>query len=294
MSAPMKDRAAALFREVQELLCSQLETLDGKARFGRDAWDRPAGGGGLTRVLADGAVIEKGAINFSEVGGAAPPALKEHLEVESDTFFATGTSMIFHPQNPHAPTMHANVRYFEAGSTWWFGGGLDMTPYYLYEEDAHAFHRAIKDVCARHPVADYPAWKAWCDRYFHLSHRGEARGIGGIFFDHVSGDPEALYAFVGDLGRNLLTAYLEILAKRKDTPFTPEQERWQLQRRGRYVEFNLIHDRGTKFGLQTGGRTESIFVSLPARVRWDYMAEPAAGTPEHELLSLVRGEPRDW
>ncbi|MEZ6183785.1 MAG: oxygen-dependent coproporphyrinogen oxidase [Planctomycetota bacterium] len=294
MSAPMTARAAALFRDVQERLCGQLEALDGRARFGRDAWERPEGGGGLTRVLTDGAVIEKGAINFSEVHGPAPALLKEHLKVDAERFFATGTSMIFHPQNPHAPTMHANVRYFEAGDAWWFGGGLDMTPYYLYEEDAAQFHAAIKQVCARHEVADYPAWKAWCDRYFYLPHRGEARGIGGIFYDHLRGDPEALYAFVEDLGRNLLTAYVEIVARRKDAPFTPEQERWQLQRRGRYVEFNLIHDRGTKFGLQTGGRTESIFVSLPARVRWDYQAEPAPGTPEHALLTCVRGEPRAW
>jgi len=290
----MSERAAQVFSEVQELLCSQLEALDGGAGFGRDAWERPGGGGGLTRVLADGAVIEKGAINFSRVEGEAPAKLKEHLQVEADTFFATGTSMIFHPVNPHAPTMHANVRYFEAGSTWWFGGGLDMTPYYLYEEDAAAFHRSIKEVCGRHEVADYPAWKRWCDEYFHLPHRGEARGVGGIFFDHISGDAEQLLAFMEDLGTNLLSAYLPILERRRDAAYTPEQERWQLQRRGRYVEFNLIHDRGTKFGLQTGGRTESIFVSLPARVRWDYMAEPAAGTPEHTLLSMVRGEPRAW
>ncbi|RMG09317.1 MAG: oxygen-dependent coproporphyrinogen oxidase [Planctomycetota bacterium] len=295
MSDPLlRHRAEALFARLQDEVCARLEELDGAARFGRDEWRRPGGGGGTTRVLADGAVFEKGACNVSTVWGPAPPALVEHLGVAAGEFFATGISMIFHPRNPHAPTMHANLRYFECdGGAAWFGGGQDLTPYYLYADDVRAFHRNLADCCARHEVADYPAWKAWCDRYFHLPCRGEARGVGGIFYDHVR-ELEPMLAFSEDFGEHLLAAYAPIVARRRETPTTPAQERWHLLRRGRYVEFNLLYDRGTRFGLQTGGRTESILVSLPPRVRWDYLAEPAAGTPERELLDLLRGPPRDW
>ncbi len=296
----VRERAEALYRTLQDELCAGLEALDGQARFGADRWERAAGGGGLTRVIADGAVLEKGAVNVSAVWGEAPPQLREHLQVEASQFFATGISMIFHPRNPHAPTMHANVRYFEATGAdgglvaAWCGGGCDLTPYYLYEEDARHFHRVVREVCERHPIAEYAAWKAWCDRYFQLPHRGEARGVGGIFFDHLQDDVEGALAFQEDLGRHLLPAYVPLVERRKDAPVTPEQERWHLQRRGRYVEFNLLHDRGTRFGIQTGGRTESILVSLPPRVRWDYAAEPPTGSPEAALLALLRGEPRDW
>jgi len=291
----LRHRAEALYRELQDALCAGLARIDGQAEFGRDAWERSGGGGGVTRVIAEGAALEKGAVNVSAVWGEAPPQLREHLQVEAGEFFASGVSMIFHPRNPHAPTMHANLRYFETdGGVAWFGGGCDLTPYYLYPEDARHFHGAVKAACDRHPVADYAEWKAWCDRYFHLGHRGEARGVGGIFFDHVGGDLEAVLAFQRDLGEQLLPAYGPLLERRRDAATTPEQERWHLQRRGRYVEFNLIHDRGTRFGLQTGGRIESILVSMPPRVRWDYMAEPAPGTPERELLDLLRGTPRDW
>jgi coproporphyrinogen III oxidase len=300
MSEPLlRHRAEALFSRLQKDLCASVEALDGVATFATDRWNREEGGGGRTRVIADGPVIEKGAINVSAVYGPAPKTLVDHLGIEAGEFFATGVSMIFHPRNPHAPTMHANLRYFEidTGSgdgAAWFGGGQDMTPYYLYEEDAREFHAVLKACCDRHAVADYPEWKAWCDRYFHLTHRREARGVGGVFYDNVDADLEATLAFQEDLGTNLLSAWAPIVERRKDTPVTPEQERWHLQRRGRYVEFNLLHDRGTRFGLQTGGRLESILVSMPPRVRWDYMAEPAEGTPEHELLAVVRGEPRAW
>jgi coproporphyrinogen III oxidase len=291
----LRHRAEALFGRLQEEICATVEALDDSAAFASDEWTRPAGGGGLTRVLSEGAVIEKCAVNVSSVHGSAPKALIKHLGVEAGEFFATGISMIFHPRNPHAPTMHANLRYFEIDSgAAWFGGGQDMTPYYLYEEDAREFHGVLKACCDRHAVADYAALKAWCVRYFHLTHRGEARGVGGLFYDHVREDLEATLAFQEDLGTNLLTAWAPIVERRKDTEVTPEQERWHLQRRGRYVEFNLLHDRGTRFGLQTGGRIESILVSMPPRVRWDYMAEPAEGTPEHALLATVRGAPRDW
>ena len=296
--APLRERATALYRELQASITSDLEALDGRGRFVEDEGSREGGGGGWTRVLAEGAVIEKGAVNVSAVFGEAPPQLAEHLKIEAKEFFATGVSMIFHPRNPHCPTMHANLRYFEAGEgeqrVAWFGGGSDLTPYYLDEDDVRHFHRVARETCERHEVADYPAWKTHADRYFKNHHRGEARGVGGTFFDHQQGDLEAFLAFQRDYGLQLMPSYVPLLEKHKDDPFSDEQERWLLQRRGRYVEFNLVHDRGTRFGLQTGGRIESILVSLPARVRFDYMAEPAAGTPEAELLEVLRGEPRDW
>ncbi|MBX3472673.1 MAG: oxygen-dependent coproporphyrinogen oxidase [Planctomycetes bacterium] len=298
--APMRARAEALYARLQESICTAAARLDGRAAFGQDAWDRPEGGGGLTRVLQDGAVFEKAAVNVSAVWGPAPPALVEHLRLPDDrrptTFFATGISMIFHPRSPHAPTFHANLRYFETDTeVSWFGGGCDLTPYALHPDDASHFHEVVRDACARHAVADYRAWKGWCDRYFFLPHRGEARGVGGVFFDHLTGDPDAVLAFQQDLGEALVPAYLPLVERRMGTPVTPDQERWHLQRRGRYVEFNLVHDRGTRFGLQTGGRVESILASLPPRVRFDYdPAPPPEGTPERALLDLVTGPPRDW
>ncbi len=293
--SPLRERAEALYRALQDELVAGLEALDGGARFGRDAWTRPEGGGGVTRVLADGAVLEKAAVNVSAVWGPAPRALVEHLKLEAGAFFATGISMIFHPRNPHAPTFHANVRYFETDAgVAWVGGGCDLTPYYLYEDDVRHFHGVVRDACARHAVAEHAAWKAWCDRYFVNGHRGEARGVGGIFFDHVRGELGALLDFQADLGRSWLPAWAPLAERRKDTPFGPDEERWHLQRRGRYVEFNLLHDRGTRFGLDTRGRTESILVSMPPRARWDYDARPAPGSPEARLLDVLEGPPRDW
>lgn len=282
------------YRETQAAFAGALEGVDGSTRFDRQAWDRPGGGGGEAWTLAGDGAIERAAVNFSAVWGDVPHTLAERLSGSGDRFFATGISTIVHPRNPHAPTFHANLRYFETDSTAWFGGGADLTPYYLFEEDAHHFHRILRTVCERHPVADYPGWKEECDRYFHLPHRGEARGIGGLFFDHLSERKDEVRAFQIDLGVSLSAAYVPVLEDRLATPHGEEQRYWHELRRGRYVEFNLVWDRGTRFGLDTGGRTESILASLPPRARWDEAFQPKPGSPEAELLDLLRGPPRDW
>ena len=249
----------ASYRRIQEELCAALEEIDGVATFGEDVWERPEGGGGATRILAGEGHLEKAAVNFSAVHGPTPPRLSEQLASRAAEFYATGVSIIVHPRNPHAPTFHANLRYFEtdAGDSW-FGGGADLTPYYLYEEDARHFHQVMKAVCDAHEVADYAAWKQACDRYFYLPHRGEARGVGGLFFDHLTEPLPEVWAFQVELGARLVDAYLPILRRRIDIPYGNAETRWQEIRRGRYAEFNLVWDRGTRFGLETGGRTESI------------------------------------
>jgi len=283
------------YRTIQDELCVGLQELDGRSAFRSDDWERPGGGGGLTRVLSGGGQIEKAAVNFSAVEGETPERLSERLAGASTRFFATGISVIVHPANPHAPTFHANLRYFEtdAGQAW-FGGGADLTPHYLYEEDAHHFHRLLKQTCGRHEVADYPAWKRACDDYFFLPHRGEARGIGGIFFDHLTERLEEVLAFQTDLGHLLADAYLPILERRMEMSFGQAELDWQEIRRGRYAEFNLVWDRGTRFGLETSGRTESILASLPPRARWVYSHEPDAGSAEERLLETLRASPRSW
>lgn len=282
------------YREIQAAFARGLEEVDGFSRFRREQWSRPGGGGGESWTLNGEGPIERAAVNFSAVWGEMPPTMADRLASEATDFFATGVSTIVHPRDPHAPTFHANVRYFEANSTAWFGGGADLTPYYLFPEDAAHFHRLIAEVCSRHQVGDYPEWKAECDRYFYLPHRSEARGVGGIFFDHVTDRLDEVWAFQRDLGLSLGEAYLPILEKRAGTPSDEEQRFWHELRRGRYVEFNLVWDRGTRFGLDTGGRTESILASLPPRARWDESYEPEPGSPEQNLLDLVRGEPRAW
>lgn len=295
MSAPVdRSEVEARYRDLQERLCQAIETIDGLSRFASDTWERPGGGGGTTRILTGDGAIEKAAVNVSAVWGTPPERLADGMAAGASEFFATGLSMIVHPSNPHAPTFHANIRYFETDTSAWFGGGADLTPYYLYEDDAHRFHRVLKEVCARHPVADYPAWKAACDGYFHLRHRGEARGVGGIFFDHLTEDQPAVWAFQQDLGDHLAEAYVPILERRIATPYGLEQTEWHEIRRGRYVEFNLVWDRGTRFGIETDGRTESILASLPPRARWVYDHKPTPGSPEAALLEMVRGKPRDW
>ena len=283
------------YRGFQQRFTAGIEEVDGTAGFVSDVWDRPGGGGGDTRILTDGPHIEKAAVNFSAVHGDTPQQLSERMASMGETFYASGVSIIVHPANPYAPTFHANLRYFESDDgRAWFGGGADLTPYYLFEDDARHFHQVLKDACGRHPVADYAGWKHTCDEYFHLPHRGEARGVGGLFFDHLTDDLDTVWAFQQDLADHLLDAYVPILQRRIESPFGEREVAWHRIRRGRYVEFNLVWDRGTKFGLETGGRTESILGSLPPLAAWVYDHEPESGSPEAELLAFVRGTPRDW
>lgn len=288
--------------ELQDRISLALEQEDGVGRFREDRWERPEGGGGRSRVLEGGAVIEKGGINFSHVTGERlpPSATALRPELTGRSFQAMGVSLVIHPLNPYVPTSHANVRFFlaeAAGETpvWWFGGGFDLTPYYGFEEDAVHWHRTALEACA--PLGGervYARYKRWCDEYFHLRHRGEARGIGGLFFDDLNApDFGTCFAFVRSVGDHYLDAYRPIVARRKDHPWGERERSFQLYRRGRYVEFNLVHDRGTLFGLQSGGRTESILMSLPPRVEWRYDWHPAPGTPEAELYERFL-PPRDW
>jgi coproporphyrinogen III oxidase len=290
---PMHAQAAAYFHDLQDRLGAALAGLDG-ASFREDAWQRPGGGGGRSRVLADGRLFEKAGVNFSEVFGELAPEFARQLPGEGLSFTATGISLVLHPRNPHVPTVHANFRYLTHGAKWWFGGGSDLTPYYPRRDDVVHFHRTWKAVCDRHPgVADHRRFKEECDRYFFLPHRDEPRGVGGIFFDYLGGDPDAVFAFVRDAGDSFLDAYRPIVERRRDTPWTQRERQFQLLRRGRYVEFNLLYDRGTLFGLKTNGRTESILMSLPPVVRYEYDWRPEPGSPEAELVEhfLV---PRDW
>jgi len=291
----LAERARRFFIELQDEICGKLEELDGEARFSEDRWDHAEAGGGLTRVLQDGAVFEKGAVNFSSVSGRLSGRLAARLGVPELPFSAAGLSLVVHPRSPMAPTAHMNVRHLTLhgeGGKAWFGGGTDLTPYYLFKEDAVHFHRCLREVCDRHPVADYARFKRACDEYFHLPHRGEARGVGGIFFDYMERDLEAVFAFVQDVGRVFPTSYLPIVSRRLAEAWSDPERAWQLHRRGRYVEFNLIYDRGTLFGLETGGRAESILVSLPPAVRWTYGYDPP-GPREAELLAVLR-TPVEW
>ncbi len=306
------DRAGVFFRELQDRIVEGLQRADG-GRFREDAWERPGGGGGRSRVLADGALFEKAGVNFSDVHGTLRPDMAAALPGEGLGFRATGVSLVLHPRSPHVPTVHANFRRLERenGVGWW-GGGADLTPYYLRSEDAVHFHRTLRTACERHDPSFFPRFKRWCDRYFYIPHRQEPRGVGGIFFDYLGagaeetagekdvpapspleGDPERLFDFVKGAGDSFLEAYLPIVERRRDEPFTPEQRRWQLIRRGRYVEFNLVYDRGTIFGLKTDGRVESILMSLPTEVRWEYGHEPIPGSPEAATLEAIKSQ-RDW
>ena len=293
----MRDRASQKVRELQDSICACLERLDGSKRFEEHPWTRPAGGGGRTRILAEGDLFEKAGVNVAVVHGPVPAVLEDELLGAGPTFFATGVSLVLHPRNPHVPTVHANYRYIERGEAAWFGGGADLTPYVLYEEDARHFHRVHRAVCDRHDADLYPRLKAWCDTYFRNTHREEARGIGGIFFDRIRPDAqhdmESLFLWWSELGEAFVRAYEPIVERRRDEAWDDELRTWQLQRRGRYVEFNLIHDRGTAFGLKTEGRVESIFMSLPPVVRWDHDVRARPGSPEQALLDVLE-TPRDW
>ena len=286
---------------LQDRICSTLENEDGAQKFREDAWERPEGGGGRTRVLTEGAVFEQAGVNFSQVSGnTLPPSATAHRpELAGRAWQALGVSLVIHPHNPFVPTSHANVRFFIAekeGSepVWWFGGGFDLTPYYGFEEDSMHWHRTAKAACDPFGADYYARFKQWCDEYFFLKHRNETRGIGGLFFDDLhERDFEHCFGFMQSVGDHYLSAYLPIVQKRKDTPYGERERDFQLYRRGRYVEFNLVYDRGTLFGLQSGGRTESILMSLPPLVKWRYNWKPAPGTPEARLYDEFL-KPRNW
>ena len=287
-------RSATYFQDLQDHICNALEIQDAQERFREDTWQRSEGGGGRTRVLTEGAVFEKAGVNFSEVYGQLAPDFASQIPGEGLDFTATGISVVVHPRSPLIPTVHANFRFLTKGSKWWFGGGADLTPYYSFREDVIHFHQVWKEVCERHaPLVDYQRLKQWCDEYFYLPHRGEPRGVGGIFFDYLEGDWEALFTFVRDCGDAFLSAYRPIVERRKNEAYTDEQRRFQAFRRGRYVEFNLLYDRGTIFGLKTGGRIESILMSLPPLARWEYGFRPEPGTREAELYDYYL-KPRNW
>ena len=277
--------------ELQDRICAGVEEEDGRGRFREDVWTREQGGGGISRVLTEGAVFEKAGINFSHVeGGSLPAAATAHRpELAGRSFQALGVSLVIHPENPYVPTSHANVRFFVAESTdaeplWWFGGGFDLTPYYGFDEDARHWHSVARASCEPFGKEVYPRFKRWCDEYFFLRHRNEPRGIGGLFFDDLNGWPfDECFAFLRSVGDHYLDAYRPIAARRKNTPYGERERKFQLYRRGRYVEFNLIYDRGTLFGLQSGGRTESILMSLPPLVEWRYDWHPEPGSPESRL-----------
>ena len=288
------------FAGLQQTIVARLSDADGRA-FRRDEWARPEGGGGVTQILEDGGVFERAGVNFSHVSGASlpPSASAGRPELAGRSFQALGASLVLHPRNPYVPTVHMNVRFFVAerpgaGAVWWFGGGMDLTPYYPFAEDARHFHRACRDALAPFGAERYPRYKKWCDDYFHLKHRGEPRGIGGVFYDDLSEpDFETCFALTRSVGDGLLAAYLPILERRKDLLYGARERAFQAYRRGRYVEFNLVYDRGTLFGLQSGGRTESILMSLPPRVEWRYDWKPEPGSPEEKLYTefLI---PRNW
>ena len=299
----MREQFVSYIKNLQDQITAKLEAIDGKATFKEDLWQREEGGGGRTRVIENGNVIEKGGVNISEVHGPLAPAMQQYFKVGDVDFFACGLSLVIHPKNPYAPTVHANWRYFEmldkAGNLVdsWFGGGQDLTPYYLCEEDAQHFHQTCKTACDKHDPEFYPQYKKRCDEYFYNSHRGEARGLGGLFFDYLKATDERSmqdwYNFVTEVGDSFLTAYAPILEKRKDLAYGEKERDWQEVRRGRYVEFNLVHDKGTLFGLKTNGRIESILMSLPPAVQWRYDHHPEPGSPEEKLVDVLEN-PKDW
>ncbi|MEE4174677.1 MAG: oxygen-dependent coproporphyrinogen oxidase [Xanthomonadales bacterium] len=300
MSTPV-EQVKEFLLALQDHICAGIEEADGKVRFREDAWDREGGGGGRTRVLENGAVFEQGGVNFSHVFGdqLPPSATKARPELAGRGFEALGVSLVIHPENPHVPTSHANIRYFEAARdgdepVWWFGGGFDLTPYYPVTEDVVHWHRVAHDVCWPYGEGVYDHYKQWCDEYFYNKHRQECRGVGGLFFDDLNEwGFERCFSFWKAVGNGYLDGYLPIVERRKDTPWTDAQREFQLYRRGRYVEFNLVYDRGTLFGLQSGGRTESILMSLPPKVAFRYDWHPEPGTPEAELTDFYL-EPKNW
>lgn len=290
-----KEQIAAGFKSLQEYICSGLENLDGKAVFRSDAWTREAGGGGRTNILKDGNLLEKGGVAFSEVFGEMSPEMKQQLHINGEgQFYATGVSIVLHPENPHVPIIHMNVRYFELDENrYWFGGGIDLTPHYVIPEQAVMFHQRLKAICDPYDSTFYEKFKAQADDYFFLPHRGESRGIGGIFYDHLSESnstcsKDQLADFAIALGQNFVSIYEEQAALGRNKAYTDREIAWRNLRRGRYVEFNLVHDRGTKFGLHSGGRTESILMSLPPRAEWEYDFQPENASAEEQTLNFLK------
>lgn len=299
----MKDKFYQYIHQLQDTITTQLEAIDGKAKFKEDLWKRPEGGGGRTRVIENGNVFEKGGVNISGVHGELPETMRNHFGVQEAQFFACGLSLVLHPKNPLVPTVHANWRYFEMYDNegnivdQWFGGGQDLTPYYLFKEDARHFHQTCKTACDKHHPEFYETYKQRCDAYFYNAHRNEGRGVGGLFFDYCKASEDMTmknwYDFVTEIGNSFNSAYIPIVEKRKNLPYTKAQRDWQEIRRGRYVEFNLVHDKGTLFGLKTNGRIESILMSLPPHVQWVYDHHPEAGSEEDKLLNVLKN-PIDW
>jgi len=299
----MKDQFYKHIENLQDSITSKIEEVDGLAKFEEDIWQRQEGGGGRTRVIENGAIFEKGGVNISAVHGELPEVLRKQFNADEGTFFACGLSLVLHPINPMIPTVHANWRYFEMYDTTgkmvtqWFGGGQDLTPYYLFDEDAIHFHTVCKNVCDSYSPDFYSTFKKNCDDYFWNAHREEARGVGGLFFDYLKATNSFTildrYNFVTAVGASFLESYLPIVKKRKDIPFTISQKDWQEIRRGRYVEFNLVHDRGTLFGLKTNGRIESILMSLPPVVQWKYNHHPEKESEEERLIAVLTN-PKEW
>ena len=299
----MKDKFYHYIQQLQDTITSKLEAVDGLATFKEDLWTRTEGGGGRTRVIENGNVFEKGGVNISAVHGELPETMQAYFGVKDANFFACGLSLVLHPKNPMVPTVHANWRYFEMYNNQgeivdsWFGGGQDLTPYYLFEEDAIHFHKTCKIACDKHHPTFYDTYKKKCDEYFWNTHRNEARGVGGLFFDYCKATNEMTmqnwYDFVTEVGNSFLEGYVPIVEKRKLLPFTEAQRDWQEIRRGRYVEFNLVHDKGTLFGLKTNGRIESILMSLPPHVQWVYDHQPETGSEEEKLLNVLKN-PKNW
>ncbi|QKJ29949.1 oxygen-dependent coproporphyrinogen oxidase [Mucilaginibacter mali] len=295
-----KEQITADYKQIQDEICAALEHLDGKAGFEEEIWERDGGGGGRTRVIQNGNILEKGGVNFSAVHGELSDVVKRSLKVEQNDFFATGISIVIHPNHPMVPIIHMNIRYFEMPSSFadgqqpvrWFGGGIDLTPHYVFDEDARFFHQHLKGTCDKYNAGFYPRFKQWADDYFYIKHRQETRGIGGIFYDKlVSTDDLAwtdIFEFSKSLGRSFIDIYTELVNRNRDKSYTDQQKEWQYLRRSRYAEFNLVYDAGTKFGLETNGRIESILMSLPPTAKWLYNFQPEDGSEEARTLSLLK------
>lgn len=297
MNNPSKNQIADWFKQLQNTICSSLEKLDGKSHFAEDQWKREEGGGGRSRVIKDGDLIEKGGVNFSAVSGPTPTKILDALNLPSSDFFATGVSIVLHPKNPWVPIIHMNIRYFEMSSgVFWFGGGIDLTPHTIIESRAKTFHQTLKNTCDKHSLEYYSKFKQWADDYFYIPHRNETRGIGGIFFDRLEENSDFTkterWNFVQEIGETFVPIYTEAVNDLRNKQWSKADKEWQKIRRGRYVEFNLVHDKGTKFGLDTKGRTESILMSLPPEVSWEYEHAPQTEVQKQTLLLLRKGI--DW